>query len=302
MITVLIGENSFEIERALVQITNSFSGDVEKIDGSDLQISQLPDILMGVSLFATARTVVIRDLSSNKSIWSVLGDWMPRISDDIHLILVEPKPDKRTSTFKLLKDQAKIQEFNLWSDRDTSLAEKWLVKEASDINLNLDKDVIQLIIRRVGLDQWSLYSALQKLSLAPNVTADVVKNLIDANPVENVFNLFETALKGDIANLRQMLKILEQSEDVYRLFSLLSTQVFQLAAVSSTSSENVAKDFGIHPYVASKLGSIAKKVGDSGVKKIVKIFASADDDMKISRAEPWLIIEIALIKVANIKS
>lgn len=300
MITVLIGENSFEIERALVQITNSFNGDVEKIDGSDLQISQLPDILMGVSLFATARTVVIRDLSSNKSIWSVLGDWIPRISDDIHLILVEPKPDKRTSTFKLLKDQAKIQEFNLWSDRDTSLAEKWLAKEAQDINLQLDKDVIQLIVRRVGLDQWSLYSALQKLALAPSITTDVVKDLIDANPVENVFNLFETALKGDIVNLRQTLKILEQSEDVYRLFSLLSTQAFQLAAVSSASSESVAKDFGIHPYVASKLSSIAKRVGDSGVKKIVKIFASADDDMKISRAEPWLIIEIALVKIANI--
>ena len=88
MITLLIGDNSFEIERALRQITADFDGVVERIDGSSLQLAQLPDLLMGVSLFATARTVVIRDLGSNKAIWSVFGDWLPRISDDIHLVLV----------------------------------------------------------------------------------------------------------------------------------------------------------------------------------------------------------------------
>ena len=102
MIMLLIGENSFEVERALRQIADDFDGTVEKIDGSDLQLSQLPDILMGVSLFATARTVVIRNLSANKSIWTVFGDWLPRISDDIHLVLVEPKPDKRMTTYKAL--------------------------------------------------------------------------------------------------------------------------------------------------------------------------------------------------------
>ncbi|NCQ54469.1 hypothetical protein GW791_03475, partial [Candidatus Saccharibacteria bacterium] len=98
MITLITGENSFEVERALASIADSFDGNVERIDGSDLQLTQLPDILMGVSLFAIARTVVIRGLSTNKPIWTVFGDWLPRISDDIHLVLVEPKPDKRMTT------------------------------------------------------------------------------------------------------------------------------------------------------------------------------------------------------------
>ena len=301
MITLLLGENSFEIERALRQITADFNGIVERIDGSTLQLAQLPDLLMGVSLFATARTVIIRDLGSNKAIWPVLGDWLPRISDDIHLVLVESKPDKRTTTFKLLKNQATVHEFQPWTDRDTLVAERWVNDESKKLGIDMDKSSVQALVRWVGIDQWQLFHALEKLALVDIVSVDVIKNIIEPNPIENVFNLFDTALRGDVNDLRQTLRILEQSEDPYRLFALLSSQVFQLAAVANaTKDDNVAKDFGIHPYVVSKLQPIAKKIGKSGTAKIITIFAAADDDMKLSRAEPWLLIERALIKVANI--
>jgi len=301
MITLLIGENSFEIERALGVLTKDFAGEVEKIDGSELQLNQLPDILMGVSLFTTARTVVIRDLSSNKSIWTVFGDWIPKISDDIHLVLIEPKPDKRMTTYKLLKESANVREFLAWTDRDTAVAEKWVIAESKNLGFDLDKQSAQALVRRVGVDQWQLFHALEKLSSVDSVSVDVIKNIIDANPTENVFNLFETALHGDVDELQSALRILEQTQDVYQLFALLSSQVFQLAAVANADkTDNVARDFAIHPFVVSKLTPIAKNLGKSGVAKIVTIFASADDDMKISRAEPWLLVERALIKVANI--
>lgn len=301
MITLLLGENSFEIERAIAGIVANFDGSAEKIDGSDLQLSQLPDILMGVSLFSTARTVIIRNLSENKSIWSVFSDWLPRVSDDIHLVLVEPKPDKRTTTFKTLKDKVKITEFQPWSDRDISKAEKWVMDEAKKNGIKLDNKNTQTLVRRIGVDQWQLFHALKKLAMVEVVTDEIIKDIIEASPVENVFELFETALRGDVKELKRMIQILEQTEDVYRLSALLFTQAFQLAAVASaTKSDNVAKDFGIHPYVTSKLESVAKGVGKHNVPKIVRIFAQADDDMKLSRAEPWLLIEHALFKIVNI--
>ena len=123
MITLLLGENSFEIEQALGSIIDEFDGKVERIKAEDLQISQLPDILMGISLFATKRLIVIRDLSENKTIWPVFGSWISKISDDIHLVLVETKVDKRSVTYKALKDAVNIREFLPWSDRDIFKAE-----------------------------------------------------------------------------------------------------------------------------------------------------------------------------------
>jgi len=73
------------------------------------------------------------------------------------------------------------------------------------------------------------------------------------------------------------------------------------AVVTTKESDNVSKDFGIHPYVVSKLKSIANRLKISGVKKIISIFTELDDDIKISKAEPWLLVERALIKVATIK-
>lgn len=301
MITLLIGDNSFELERFLDNIVSDFSGEVELISGENLQLSQLPDILMGASLFASQRLVVVRNLSENKLIWPVFGGWLDKISTDIQLVIIESKPDKRTSTFKALKKSASLHEFNLWTDRDTFAAEKWLSTEAERIGLSLNKKSVQLIVRRVGLDQWQLSSALHKLSLVDKISDEVIIDLIDANSAENVFNLFEAALCGEINQLKNMLRNLEQTEEAHRLLALLSTQVFQLAAITSADgSNNAAKDFGIHPYAASKLETIAQRIGKGNVFKIVSIFAETDGDIKKSRAEPWLLVERALIKVASI--
>jgi DNA polymerase III delta subunit len=301
MITLLVGENSFEIQRALDEIISDFNGNVEKIEGSELQVLQLPDIFMGVSLFADKRLVVIRNLSENKSVWPVLGGWTDKISDDIHLVLVDPKPDKRTSTYKTLQKIADIHEFVQWSDRDTAVAEKWVAEQAEKRGLDLNKKLIQTLVQWVGIDQWQLFYALEKLSLTDYISEESIKNIIEPNSVENVFILFETALHCDTKNLMEMLKTLEQTEDVYRLTALLSSQAFQLLSVASAcKDDNVAKDFAVHPYVVSKLSPIAKRIGKSGASKIIGIFTELDDDMKLSRAEPWLLVERAMIKVANI--
>lgn len=301
MITLLAGDNTFEIQRAIDKIVANFDGVVERIDGAGLQLSQLPDILMGISLFSTARTVIIRGLSENKTIWSVIGDWLPRISDDIHLVLVESKPDKRTAAYKAIQKVAKIQEYQSWTDRDTYFAEKWVAAEAKNMNLTLNTKCIHFLVQRVGVDQWQLYYALQKLALTDEITVENIKDIIDANPAENVFNLLETALSGDLAQLKAMLNVLERTEDAYRLSALIFSQVFQLAAVSAADkTDNPAKDFGIHPFVVQKMTQLAKRLGKGRTAKLVTIFAQCDDDMKISRAEPWLLLERALFKAADI--
>jgi DNA polymerase-3 subunit delta len=214
--------------------------------------------------------------------------------------MIETKLDKRTATYKELKKQAKIIELMRWADHDNAKAEKWVLDEAERLNISLDTKCAQVLVRRVGLDQWQLFHALEKLFLVEKVTVEVIETLIDANSVENVFNLFDVALRADGDKVVEMIRVLELSEDPYRLFALLSSQAFQLAAVvMSSSSDEIAKDFGIHPYSVSKLVSSAKRLNRGGIKKIINAFAEADDDMKLSKAEPWLLIERALMKVVR---
>lgn len=301
MITVLTGENSFEIEQALRRLAIEFAGDVEKVDGSELEVKQLPDLLMGGTLFASRRMVVIKGLSDNKSLWAVLSDWVPRISDDVHVVLVEPKPDKRTKTFKDLQKAADVQTYLVWTERDTAKAVQWVNDEAKRRGMVLDRQLASLLVERVGLDQWQLHFAFEKLSAFEQVTSDVIEEHIDAQPSENVFNLFEAALNGNAMVVARMIRTLELTEDPYRLFGLLGGQAFQFAAlaVADKPAAEVAKEIGAHPYALGKLSSSAQRAGRAGARQVVEAFLEADTGMKTSAAEPWLLIEQALLKVAH---
>jgi DNA polymerase III delta subunit len=301
MITLLFGENNFEITRALQQIAASFDGREERVDGTELELKQLPDLLMGATLFAEKRLVIIKNVSENKNVWDALPDWLERVSDDIHLVFVEAKPDKRSRTYKALQKKAEVTEFTPWNERDIAKAEQWTVQEAKQLGFDLDKKSAHTIAMRVGVDQWKLHYALQKLAVVPTVTPEVVEELIEASPTENVFNLLDAALKGDIARVKHMLETLEMTEDPYRLFGLLATQVFQLAvlSVAEAPANEVAKDFGAHPFALSKLTDHVKKLGKSGVRKVAAAMAEADTSLKTSAANPWLLIERALIKIST---
>lgn len=299
MITLLTGDNSFERHEALQAIVAGFDGTAERVDGAGLELRQLPDLLMGGTLFADKRLVIISDLSSNSFLWQKLPDWLPRLSDDVHLVLVDEKPDKRTISYKALKKVARVQEFPAWSDRDYHKAEQWFENRAKAEKLTLDKKTVHHVVSRVGGNQWLLVNALETLSLLDEITPETINQTIVANESENIFELFEIALTGNKVALRDTLRTIEVQEDPYATFALLSSQAFSLAAVSyADNTQNASKDFAIHPFVASKLIQHAKRLGKPAVVRIMKKFAQTDADMKISKAEPWILIERLLFDLA----
>lgn len=302
MITVLTGDNSFEATQALSAIAADFSGVAEKYDGSDLDLSRLPDLLLGGTLFASERLVIIKALSDNKQLWDVLPEWLEKADADIHVVLVEPKPDKRTKTFKELKKHADVREFSQWGDRDTMQAEKWVIDEAQKQGLTLDNKLAQQLVARVGLDQWQLFHAIEKLAVLDGVSTKTIEEHIEPNPTENVFNLFDAALRGDSKKVSEMIRTLQRGQDPYMTFGLLAGQVFQLATLASTDkpASEVASGIGAHPYALGKLAPHAKRLGKGGAKKVLKTFADTDMAMKSTGHEPWLLIEHALIKTATL--
>lgn len=303
MITLITGENSFENERALQKVARSFEGGPERVDGTELALSSLPDLLMGGTLFAQKRLVIIRRLSENKTVWNEFVDWLPRVDEDIHLVLVEPTLDKRTKTYKALQKNAEILSSILWSERDTTSAERWLVTETGRLGIALDKKSTHTLLERTGYDQWTLMHALEKLAVMDSITPRLIEGLVDASPSENVFLLFEKALRGDSREVKEMLKTLAMTEDAYRLLGLLAGQATQLSVsvVSSIPSAEVAKDIGVHPFALSKLAPFAKKLGRSGVKEVLVAIGEADEMAKTSAIDPWILIEQSLLKIAQIK-
>lgn len=174
MIHFLTGENSFERERFLKHATTSFSGTVEKLAGGEVDALRLGESLQAQSLFGDKRLVIVDELSSNKAVWEQLPDLLEQVSEDVTLILIEPKPDKRTRTYKDLLKRATVHDFAVWTAKNQRDAEQWLGKEAKEFGAKLTQVHIRHLIRRVGLDQWRLHYAVRKLALVDEVTEAIM--------------------------------------------------------------------------------------------------------------------------------
>lgn len=297
MITVLVGENSFEVSEELRRQTDGFSGESERYDGETLDHSKIADLFGGQTLFSEERQIIIRDLSKNSTLWSQMDTLVDRIADTTHVILVEEKLDKRTATYKMFKSAGVLREFPVWGEKDGVAAQQWLIARAASAGVTLASSDARLIVERVGVDQWQLASAFEKLSVLDSISAVSIREHIELNPKENVFQLFELALSGRKDELRDVLRTLSLTEDAYMVFALLSSQAVQLAVLSIAKDEPVAKDFGIHPYVATKLAAAARRQGRANVVRIIDVFAKADIRMKTTSADPWRVVETTLLSI-----
>ena len=300
MISLLYGDNDFELKNALGKIIKDFDNEysVEKIDGDTLSSNDLPDLLSGISLFSAKRLIVIYDASANKEVWEKLADYIDDDSSNSELVLIETTPDKRTRTFKLLLKQSNAYEYKKLNEAE---AKNWLLNQAKITNTDISLVLADKIIERAGTDQWKLHYGLQKLALLGDINEQKIIENIEASPQANVFALIDASLHRSPEKVHYLVGLASVSEDPYFFFGLLSSQIFQLLTLASSdkSPSEVAGDLGVHPYPLQKLNGLAKQVNQTQRQKIAHILAECDDKLKRSGAEPWLLIEQALIKLAN---
>ena len=191
MLKVFVGENSFAIKRAIESVVNSSSLVAEYIDGEAINAADLANTLLGGTLFASQRLIIIRDLSANSQAWSALPDYIKGLAeDDSIVILVETKLDKRSKTYKSLAKAVEIQEFAPLSPRDIGSQLNWLESESKQIGLTIDTRTLRHLLLRVGPDQWRLVSALEKLKLKGEVTVEIIDASKDLQSVaDQVWNI-----------------------------------------------------------------------------------------------------------------
>ncbi|MBQ9018202.1 hypothetical protein IJ117_00350 [Candidatus Saccharibacteria bacterium] len=96
--------------RAMHEIVKILGKDHETIDAADLTPSDLPTIFQGASLLASTRNILIRDFTTNKAVYAELPKYL---GTPHHIILLESKLDKRSATYKEIKDQVIVREFKL---------------------------------------------------------------------------------------------------------------------------------------------------------------------------------------------
>ncbi len=112
MIKVFYGDDRVKAKQEIEKLLGK---DYEVIDATDLTDQDLPTIFLGASLFAEKRKILIRDLFANKPAAEKLSNYLNTSHD---IIILELKLDKRSTTYKELKDQLEFKEFKLPEEKN----------------------------------------------------------------------------------------------------------------------------------------------------------------------------------------
>jgi len=303
MIHFYFGENDFALRRQIDAVVDKFASkygaeNISRLDAAEIDPQKLLAEIVNINLFAPNRLIVVVGLGSNKAAWVVLGENLARVPDETELIIVVPKPDRRTKTFKQLDSVAKSREFKLLIGQQI---DEFVMHEAANQGVEIERDAVRELIVYTGGDQWRIASEIAKFrALDRLVTVELVHEYVEPELAANAFKILEDILDKRHDSAMAELARLRQIEDPNRFFGLLASQVYVLAAVVNADdrgANEIASDTKAHPFLVNKMRTIARQVTARDIARISQIVAETDAKMKSTGADPWRLVELALAKI-----
>ena len=303
MIHYFYGTNDLGIFRAVNEFREKFikkydTESVVKLDVASIPSQKIMSEIINVNLFSPNRLIILSGVAENKTFSESLLENLLRIPDDVELVIIEPSPDKRTKTFKELVKKCNACEFRLPKDYDMV---KFTLNEANNNRVEIKRDAVDELIIYTDGNPWRIASEIAKFkTLGKLVTVRLVQELVEPELTASAFLLMDCLLSGDRDKAAEELAKLRKIEKAEKFFGLLSSQVFALAiAVNANgrSSQNVASETNIHPFVMGKMFIVARRVNEKEIKRITRIIAETDNKLKSTGIDPWTLIELAISKI-----
>ena len=309
-ITILYGDNSYErtAQLAKMKIDAEKSGfEIQKSNSDELSKSDFVSLICGVSLLSEKRFVYIRNLSENSEIWQNLAEILPRISTDVHLCLIEDKIDKRLVVYKAISKIVELYEFKNLTARDSKNLVEFARLFAKKQGLPLDNKTAFFLISWVGVDEWRIRDAIEKIELIGEANEQNIREFVPQNIEGNAFAIIEMMFLGDILKLQEefsKIKITDGEDGAFRFLGMIPTQIFNLVAlkigknIGKTTAE-IAKEIGANAWALGKMENFAQNLNESQLAEIVSKFTQVDEIIKTESVDPWNLVESTILEIAS---
>jgi DNA polymerase-3 subunit delta len=182
---------------------------VVEAGGHDFNWQDLLHNAASMSLFAERKLLELRLPSGKPGAdgSSALCEYLELGGDDI-LLMVSGKIDKQSTNSKWYKalDKAGVT-IQVWPV-DAKNLPRWLQQRIRDAGLTIDNDALQLLCDRVEGNLLAAVQEVEKLKLLAadsRITAQTITAAVSDNARYNVFEMADTALRGDASASLRML-------------------------------------------------------------------------------------------------
>lgn len=306
MIAILTGPNSYEIIRQTRRITADFvaeHGDLalERLDGEEVSYDRMREALESMPFLAAKKLVILRVPSANKDFIENAEKLLAALGDDTDVIIIEPKLDKRTAYYKLLKAKPGFREC---AELDENGLVRWLCDEAKLAQGSLSMVDARFMVSRVGANQQLLANELQKLlAYDASISHRSIELLVDPLPQSTVFDLLDAAFGGRHA---KTLEIYAQQRlakvEPQQIIAMIAWQLHILAIIKTAGDRDVqtiAREAKLNPYVVRKSSQLAAVIPYIELKELVRRALDLDVSLKTRAIDADDAVQHFLLTIAR---
>ena len=286
MIVLLCGENEFAVSAAYQKKVSDFlvqhdAFGLERLDGETLEPTQLSGALLQLPFLASKKLVVVKSIFANKLSSEKLIEILPYVPDEVDVVLVDSKADKRTRLYKtMLKNGQVIEHKNL----SGSGLEKWAVSYAAESGGSILPATAAYLVDRVGDSQILLAREIEKLAPLGDMSMAHIDELTEQTMQSTVFELLDKVFAGKQAGALDVYdRLVVVKTDPSEIIALVGWQLHVLALVKYAgpgAPSDVAKLTGLHPYVVGKALNVVRSLTSDQLKYAVSRTLEVDVQIK----------------------
>jgi DNA polymerase-3 subunit delta len=324
MILFLYGEDNYRSRQKLKQIEERFKEtDKSRInlfifDGEKTPFKTIEKEIFSAPFLHDKKLIVVENFLKKKSGAKQQEDLVTFLKKNkttesaVIVFWEEGVPDMRSAAFKLLNKPKQAEKFELLPEAKLC---QWILKEAAEKNIEIEKQAAELLANLVGPDLWQITSELDKLAAFSakrkdkKISVRDVKTFVKGRFDEDIFGLTDAI---GAKNKRQIFKLLNEQiaaglKEAY-IFSMLVRQfriLFQIketvekkysfvSSVDYSLKQSLASELGLHPFVVQKTLIQSRNYKLEELKNIYKKLLSIDMKMKRTSLSPRLLLDLFL--------
>jgi len=257
---------------------------IESVEAKNLIPGEFLTNAASLPFLAEKKMMVVKDfLNQGKAEdQKKIADNLSKIPDFCILIFHEEKQaDKRTSLYKKLLKEAKVEDFPLL---DPQKIAKWILNRQK----NISQSTANFLGEYCGSDLWKISHELTKLDTycqSKEIQKEDIGKLVSPSLSASIFLLTDTlAQKKQKEALKSFHQLTESGEDPIRIFFMIVRHFRILIQVKSLVKQHpetfISKRIKQHPYVIKKSVQQLRNFSSEKLKIIYQQMVDIDRNFK----------------------
>jgi DNA polymerase III delta subunit len=234
----------------------------------DRLFSDLENMCCTPSLFGEKRLIITEEFwTAEKFEQAQKSDFfekLPNFIDEITLLSVEMKLDKRLKCSKFLLENVKKEEFHSFDEMQTV---RWIEQYTKKKGGIISHHSAQELFDRCGLNLWNLSREIQKLLTAGEneITSSLIQALTLPHPSIVLWTFLENLSKKNVQRAMKTWKeILLSGTSVHEIFPMILREIRIHALIRNGIEQNlnisrITEMTKLHPFVVKKTYPLTKK-------------------------------------------